>query len=246
MSHKEHADVIRTVVEQSRGRVPIIASAGSNSTREAVELTRLAEELGADATLQVGPYYNKPTQEGLYNHFATIAGASDLPMILYNIPGRTSRNIEPQTIVRLWREVPQVVGLKDASGDLHQAMEIYRSTDPGTFSIYSGEDIMTFSLLCQGAAGAIAAVRTLSEEEVRALCDAVWEGAIGRCPRHPLSDHGCRGRAVRRTEPHPCQAGPRVAGAAGRPPAPTFGTHDPGGSSRPSLGDGRGRLAPVE
>ena len=113
LSHQEHADVIRAVIEQNRGRVPIIASAGSNSTQEAIDLTGLAEQLGADATLQVGPYYNKPTQEGLFNHFAAIAQQSGLPMIIYNIPGRTSRNIEPQTITRLWREVPQVVGLKD-------------------------------------------------------------------------------------------------------------------------------------
>ncbi len=178
LSHQEHADVIRAVIEQNKGRVPIIASAGSNATQEAVALTRLAEELGADATLQVGPYYNKPTQEGLFNHFAAVAKASGLPMVLYNIPGRTSRNIEPQTIVRLWEDVPQVIGLKDASGDLRQAMEIYRSTDPDSFFIYSGEDIMTFSLLCQGAAGAIAAVAHVVGREVRALCEAVWESRI--------------------------------------------------------------------
>jgi len=175
LSHQEHVDVIRAVVQRAHGRVPVIASTGSNSTSEAMELTMLAEELGADATLQVGPYYNKPTQEGLFNHFAAIAGTSGLPMILYNIPGRTSRNIDPQTISRLWREVPQVVGLKDASGDLHQAMDIYRLTEPDTFCIYSGEDVMTFSLLCHGAAGAIAAVAHVVGKEVRALCDAVWD-----------------------------------------------------------------------
>jgi 4-hydroxy-tetrahydrodipicolinate synthase len=179
LSHKEHAEVIRAVVRQTRGRVPVIASTGSNSTLEAVELTRLADELGADATLQVGPYYNKPTQEGLFHHFAAVAAASKLPMILYNIPGRTSRNVEPQTIARLWSEIPQVVGLKDASADLRQAMVIYRSTDPATFSLYSGEDIMTFDLLCLGAAGAIAAVAHVVGREVRMMCDAVWAGRLG-------------------------------------------------------------------
>ncbi len=178
LSHKEHADVIRAVVEHTKGRVPVIASTGSNSTREAIELTQSARELGADATLQVGPYYNKPTQQGLFNHFQAISQATGLPMVIYNIPGRTSRNIEPQTIIRLWREVPQVVGLKDSSGDLHQAMEIYRGTDPATFSIYSGEDIMTFSLLCHGAAGAIAAVAHVVGREVKAMCEAVWQGRI--------------------------------------------------------------------
>ena len=178
LSHEEHIEVIKAVVQQSRKRVPVIASTGSNSTKEAVNLTRLAAEAGADASLQVGPYYNKPTQEGLFNHFAAIAQASDLPMIIYNIPGRTSRNIEPSTIARLWREVPAVVGLKDCSNDLHQTMLIYRSTDPETFKIYCGEDIMTFSLLCHGGSGAIAAVAHVIGREVKAMCNAVWNNRI--------------------------------------------------------------------
>jgi 4-hydroxy-tetrahydrodipicolinate synthase len=178
LSHDEHVQVIKAVVEQTRGRVPVIASTGSNSTSEAIHLTKLAADVGADATLQVGPYYNKPTQQGLYNHFAAIAQASSLPMIIYNIPGRTSRNIEPQTIARLWEQVPTVVGLKDCSNDLHQTMMIYRSTDPDTFKIYCGEDIMTFSLLCHGSAGAIAAVAHVVGREVKAMCDAVWSGRI--------------------------------------------------------------------
>jgi 4-hydroxy-tetrahydrodipicolinate synthase len=178
LSHAEHIEVIKAVVKQARGRVPVIASTGSNSTREAVELTRLAEEAGADATLQVGPYYNKPTQNGLFNHFATIAKASALPLLIYNIPGRTSRNIEPQTIIRLWNEVPTVVGLKDCSNDLHQTMMIYRSTDPETFRIYCGEDLMILTLLCHGAVGAIAAVAHVVGQEVKAMCDAVWGGRL--------------------------------------------------------------------
>jgi len=178
LSHEEHIEVIKAVVQQSRKRVPVIASTGSNSTKEAVNLTRLAAEAGADASLQVGPYYNKPTQEGLFNHFAAIAQASDLPMIIYNIPGRTSRNIEPSTIARLWRDVPAVVGLKDCSNDLHQTMLIYRSTDPETFKIYCGEDIMTFSLLCHGGSGAIAAVAHVIGREVKAMCNAVWNNRI--------------------------------------------------------------------
>lgn len=178
LSHDEHVQVIKAVIEQTRKRVPVIASTGSNSTSEAIQLTKLAAEVGADATLQVGPYYNKPTQQGLFNHFAAIAQASNLPMIIYNIPGRTSRNIEPQTIARLWDQVPAVVGLKDCSNDLHQTMMIYRSTDPETFKIYCGEDIMTFSLLCHGGAGAIAAVAHVVGREVKAMCDAVWSGRL--------------------------------------------------------------------
>ncbi len=178
LSHKEHVDVIKAVVNHARGRVPVIASTGSNSTKEAVELTRQAADVGADATLQVGPYYNKPTQQGLFNHFSAVAAASRLPLIIYNIPGRTSRNIEPQTIARLWSEVPTVVGLKDCSNDLHQTMTIYRCTDPETFKIYCGEDVMTFSLLCHGSAGAIAAAAHVIGKEVKAMCDAVWSGRI--------------------------------------------------------------------
>ncbi len=178
LSHSEHAQVITAVIKQARGRVPVIASTGSNSTQEAIELTRLAEEAGADATLQVGPYYNKPTQNGLYNHFAEVARATKLPVLIYNIPGRTSRNIEPETIISLWKDLPNVVGLKDCSNDLHQTMQIYRGTDPKTFKIYSGEDVMTLSLVCHGAAGAIAAVGHIVAPEVKAMCEAVWAGRM--------------------------------------------------------------------
>jgi 4-hydroxy-tetrahydrodipicolinate synthase len=183
LSHKEHADVIRFVTKRVGGRVPVIAGTGSNSTQEAVELTRAAKEVGVDATLQVCPYYNKPTQEGISHHFEAIADAVDLPMILYNIPGRTSRNIDPGTIIRLSEEVPQIVGLKDASNDLHQAMLVLRETDRDTFQVYSGEDVMTFSLLCLGAAGAIAAVAHVVGREVRAMCDAVWAGDLAEAAR---------------------------------------------------------------
>lgn len=180
LSHQEHADVIRVVTEHTAGRVPVIAGAGSNSTREAIELTRAAREAGVDATLQVCPYYNKPSQEGIFNHFRAIGDAVDLPMVLYNIPGRTGRNIDPSTIVRLWSEVPQVVGLKDASGDLLQAMTVLRATERETFQVYSGEDIMTFALLCHGGAGAIAAVAHVVGREVKEMCSAVWSGRYDR------------------------------------------------------------------
>lgn len=178
LSYQEHIEVIRVVVRQTRGRVPVIASAGSNSTKEAIDLTKMAEEAGADATLQVGPYYNKPTQQGLFNHFAAIAAASKLPLIIYNIPGRTARNIEPQTIVRLWQETPNVIGLKDCSNDLHQMMTIYCSTDPETFKIYCGEDIMTLALLCHGGAGAIAAAAHVVGREIKEMCESVWSGRL--------------------------------------------------------------------
>ncbi|MHB8868264.1 MAG: 4-hydroxy-tetrahydrodipicolinate synthase [Thermoleophilia bacterium] len=180
LSHQEHEDVIRVVTEHTAGRVPVIAGAGSNSTREAVALTQAAKAAGVDATLQVCPYYNKPSQDGIFNHFRAIGEAVDLPMILYNIPGRTGRNIDPSTIVRLSENVPQVVGLKDASGDLQQAMLVLRGTDRDSFQVYSGEDIMTFALLCHGGAGAIAAVAHVVGREVKEMCTAVWSGNLER------------------------------------------------------------------
>ena len=241
LSHEEHIDVIKAVVQQTRKRVPVIASSGSNATREAVHLTKLAAEAGADASLQVGPYYNKPTQEGLFNHFAAIAAAADLPMIIYNIPGRTCRNIEPQTIARLWREIPAVVGLKDCSNDLHQTMSIYRSTDPETFKIYCGEDIMTFALLCHGGAGRHrgggARRRSRGQGHVR--------GGLERAPRgsasHPLSHHGRGRRPLRRAEPDAGQAGYGMAGSACRSASASARAHDAGRSECASLRDaGRG------
>jgi 4-hydroxy-tetrahydrodipicolinate synthase len=178
LSHAEHAEVIRVVAEHAAGRVPVIAGTGSNSTREAIDLSVLARECGVDALLQVCPYYNRPTQSGIVAHMKAVAEAVDMPIILYNIPTRTGRNIEPATIVRLVSEAPQIVGLKDASGDLHQAMEVMRATDGEGFLVYSGEDVLTFPLACLGAAGTIAAVAHVIGREVREMCRAVWEGRI--------------------------------------------------------------------
>jgi 4-hydroxy-tetrahydrodipicolinate synthase len=178
LSHQEHGEVVKVVARQARGRVAVIAGAGSNATREAVELTRAAREAGVDATLQVCPYYNKPTQHGLYEHFKAVADAAHLPIIVYNIPGRTGRNIDPATIIRLWEDVPEVVALKDASGDLHQTMEVIRATDRATFKVYSGEDILTFAITCLGGSGAIAAVAHVVGKEVSAMVRAVWSGDL--------------------------------------------------------------------
>jgi len=183
LSHQEHKDVVRFVAGQVRGRVPVIAGAGSNSTAEAITLAADAKAAGVDATLQVCPYYNKPTQEGIFQHFRAIGEAVDLPQIIYNIPGRTARNIEPATLIRLWREVPQVVGIKDAAGDLHQTMEVLRGVGEEGLALYSGEDILTFDLLCHGAWGAIATVAHVVGREVLAMCSAVWEGDLPEARR---------------------------------------------------------------
>ena len=181
LSHQEHEEVIRVGDRAHfrsgpghRGR-RLQQHGGSRRAHRGRRRTP-----GVDATLQVCPYYNKPPQDGIFNHFRAIGEAVDLPMILYNIPGRTGRNIEPSTIIRLWEEVPQVVGLKDASGDLLQAMAILRGTDRATFQVYSDEDIMTFALLCHGGAGAIAAVAHVVGREVSEMCSAVWSGDLAR------------------------------------------------------------------
>src|SRR5438445_4918108 len=134
LDHAEHERVIAAVVERAAGRIKVVPGTGSNSTREAVRLTRFAQRAGADGALMVGPYYNKPTQEGYYRHFATVAEAVDLPLVLYNIPGRTGSNILPETIARL-AQIPTVVGIKEATGSLDQASQIAAST---TLTILSG------------------------------------------------------------------------------------------------------------
>lgn len=177
LSHEEHIEVIRIVHEQVAGRVPVIAGTGSNSTKEAIELTEAAAEIGVDGTLQVGPYYNRPSQEGIYRHFKAIAEAVPLPMILYNIPARTGRNIEPETVISL-SEIENVVGLKDASGDILQSMAILRATRGTGFHVYAGEDALTFSLLCLGGHGAVAAVGHVVGREVCEMVDLVSRGKV--------------------------------------------------------------------
>jgi len=177
LSHEEHGRVIEIVVEETRRRVPVIAGTGSNSTREAIEMTLHAEKVGADATLQVCPYYNKPTQEGLKEHFKAIAEATKLPIILYNIPGRTGRNMEPETILEL-AEIDNIVGLKDASGDITQTMRILEGTRnrQKPFYVLSGEDALTFSIMALGGHGVICAVGNVIGREYRDMVHLMLEG----------------------------------------------------------------------
>lgn len=140
-------------------------------------MTKAAAELGVDGTLQVGPYYNKPSQEGMLRHFEEIAKATELPIIVYNIPGRTARNIEPDTVIAL-SEIDTIVGLKDASGDITQTMKIIKATLPHNFHVYSGEDALTFSLLCLGGHGAVAAVGHVVGKEIDQMVTLVSAGEI--------------------------------------------------------------------
>lgn len=177
LSPEEHDKVIEIVVKETAGRVPVIAGTGSNSTQEAIERTKHAEAVGADATLHVSPYYNKPTQEGLIAHFGAIAEATSLPIILYNIPGRTGRNIDPPTIIKL-AEVDNIIGLKDCSGDLNQTMDIIKATSSlkDKFYILCGEDALTFALVCLGGDGAISAAAHLVGREYVQMCRLALAG----------------------------------------------------------------------
>ncbi len=172
LTHDEHQEIIKVVVEEVDGRVPVIAGAGSNSTAEAIDYTKYAKEIGADATLQVAPYYNKPTQEGLYQHFATIAREVDLPMILYNIPGRCVVNIEPRTIAKL-AEVENIVAIKEATGQLDQVSEIAMKTN---LTILSGDDSLTLPIASVGGKGVISVVANVVPTDVKALTDAILVG----------------------------------------------------------------------
>ncbi len=170
----EHCELIRVAVEQAGKRIPIIAGTGGNSTREAIELTRFAKEVGADASLQVVPYYNKPTQEGMYQHFRTIAEAVDLPVILYNVPGRTVADMLPETILRL-AEVPGIVGVKEATGNIDRAAQLIQAAPEG-FAIYSGDDPTAVALMLLGGHGNISVTANVAPRKMHEMCVAALKG----------------------------------------------------------------------
>jgi 4-hydroxy-tetrahydrodipicolinate synthase len=170
----EHHDLIRVAVEQAAGRVPVIAGAGANSTREAIELTRYSASVGAAATLQVTPYYNRPTQEGLYWHFRAIAEAVDLPQILYNVPGRTGSDLANDTVLRL-AQIPGIVGLKDATGDLPRGAEL-AARMPAGFGLYSGNDDSALALMAVGGHGVISVTANVAPGPMAKLCAAALAG----------------------------------------------------------------------
>ncbi|HET7481059.1 MAG TPA: 4-hydroxy-tetrahydrodipicolinate synthase [Rubrobacteraceae bacterium] len=179
LSESEDRLVIETVVRVANGRVPVIAGTGSNNTDSAIKYTKMAEDVGADGSLQVAPYYNKPTQEGLYRHFAAIAENTDLPLILYNIPGRTSVAIEPETIARLYEEVPNVVGVKEATLSTGIAGEIKRLCGE-EFDLLSGDDPMTLPLMALGGSGVIAVTSNIAPGIYADMVNALLEGDFAR------------------------------------------------------------------
>jgi 4-hydroxy-tetrahydrodipicolinate synthase len=174
LSPDEHKQVIERVVKAVGGQVPVIAGAGSNSTAEAIDFTEFSKKVGADATLQVGPYYNKPTQEGFYQHFKAIAEEVDLPMVLYNIPGRCAAGMTPETIARL-AEIENIVAVKEATGSLDQASEI---ADRCNITIISGDDSLTLPLASIGGKGVISVVANIVPADVKAMTDLILEGDL--------------------------------------------------------------------
>ena len=178
VSVDEHCEIIRVAVAHAAGRVPIMAGAGANSTREAIELTRFSQEVGADCTLQVVPYYNKPSQEGIYQHFKAIAEAVDLPVVLYNVPGRTVADMLPETALRL-AGVPGIVGVKEASGNIERAAQLIKHA-PADFAVYSGDDGTAVALMVLGGHGTVSVTANVAPRLMHELCMAAVAGDVKR------------------------------------------------------------------
>ena len=175
LDHEEHEKVFKEVIGAVDGKVPVIAGTGGNSTKKVIEMTRLAKELGADASLQVCPYYNKPTQEGLYRHFSAIADAIDIPLVIYNIQGRTGVNMETSTLARLAKEHSNIVAVKEASGNLPQMMDVL-SALPKSFTVLSGDDNMTLPLMALGGKGVISVASNIIPKEMHELAELALNG----------------------------------------------------------------------
>jgi 4-hydroxy-tetrahydrodipicolinate synthase len=175
---EEHCELVKLAVEHTAGRMPVIAGTGGNSTAEAIALTRHAKEVGADASLQVVPYYNRPTQEGMYRHFKAIAEAVDLPVILYNVPGRTVADMSNETVLRL-APIDNIVGLKDATGNLARGIELLSMVDDA-FAVYSGDDAAAMPLMFCGGAGNISVTANVAPRAMHELCVAAMAGDIRR------------------------------------------------------------------
>ena len=173
---EEHCEIIRIAVEQAAGRVPVMAGTGANSTQEAIELTRYAKKVGADCALSVVPYYNKPSQEGIYRHFKAIAEAVDIPTVLYNVPGRTVADMQPETVLRL-AQVPGIVGIKEATGNIERACWLIKHAPQG-FSVYSGDDGTAVALMLLGGQGNVSVTANVAPRAMAQMCQAAVAGDV--------------------------------------------------------------------
>lgn len=209
LDHEEHERVIAAVVEKARGRIKVMPGTGSNSTREAIRLTKFARRAGADGALMVGPYYNKPTQEGYYRHFAAVAEAADLPIVLYNIPGRTGSNIQPETIARIATH-PQVVAVKEATGSLDQASQIAQLCD---IAILSGDDSLTLPIMSIGGKGVVSVVGNVVPADMKAMVSAYATGKLAEALAwHRKLFPLCRDMLGVATNPIPVKAALKLLG----------------------------------
>lgn len=209
LSHAEHERVISVAVEAVAGRIKVMPGTGSNSTSEALRLTKWAAKSGADAALVVAPYYNKPTQEGFYQHFKALAEAVDIPLCIYNIPGRTGKNIEPETIARM-AELPNIAMVKEASGSMDQASQILALTD---LTVLSGDDSLTLPLLSIGARGVISVVGNIVPRDMKAMIDAFEAGNVAEAQRwHRKLFPLCRDMLGLATNPIPIKAAMKMLG----------------------------------
>ena len=179
LSMSEHTQVIKEIIRVAKKRIPVIAGTGANSTHEAIQLTREAKELGADAALLVTPYYNKPTQEGLYQHYKAIAEAVDLPQILYNVPGRTGVDMANETVIRL-ADIPQIVGIKDATGDVARGAALLKGLTGKNMIVYSGDDATAYQLMGHGAKGNISVTANVAPKAMSEVCAAALQSDMAR------------------------------------------------------------------
>ena len=210
LTHDENERVVAFVCDRARGRIKIMAGTGSNSTSEAVRMTKAAKKAGATGTLQVGPYYNKPTQEGYFRHFAAVAAATDLPVVVYNIPGRTASNILPETLARMAAECPTIVAVKEATGSLDQASQIAALSD---LTILSGDDSLTLPLMSIGGKGVVSVVGNIVPRDMMALVKAFAAGDFaGALTWHRKLFPLCRDMLGVATNPIPLKAAMKLLG----------------------------------
>ncbi|MDO4575575.1 MAG: 4-hydroxy-tetrahydrodipicolinate synthase [Planctomycetia bacterium] len=209
LSHEEHEKVITTVVRAAAGRVKVMAGTGSNCTAEALRLTQWAERTGADAALVVAPYYNKPTQEGFYQHFKALAEAVEIPICVYNIPGRSAKNIEPETIIRL-AELPNIQMVKEATGSMDQVSRILAATD---LTVLSGDDSMTLPYMSVGAKGVVSVVGNIVPQDMIALCNAMLNNDMETARQlHYKTFQLCKNMLGLSTNPIPIKAAMKLLG----------------------------------
>jgi 4-hydroxy-tetrahydrodipicolinate synthase len=209
LTHDEHERVIAVVCEQAAARIKVMAGTGSNSTTEAIRLTKYAKKSGADAALMVAPYYNKPTQEGFFRHFQAVAQAVDLPIVLYNIPGRTAKNIEPETIARI-AEIPTIVAIKESTGSMDQASQILALTD---LTVLSGDDSLTLPLMAIGGRGVVSVVGNIIPRDVKSLITAFRSGDLDAAQQwHRKLFPLCRDMLGLATNPIPLKAAMQMLG----------------------------------